>query len=101
MAKKLLAAILIPFLFCSCISITRSPDGSVPQQDFVTATLAPTVTPWRPTALPVSLKTAITSPPMIATAPANCTDAAILLRDVTIPDYAQVNAGETFTKTWE
>jgi uncharacterized protein YkwD len=35
------------------------------------------------------------------TAPANCTNAAILLQDVTIPDNTQVKAGEKFTKTWE
>jgi uncharacterized protein YkwD len=34
-------------------------------------------------------------------APAYCTNTAILLRDVTIPDNTQVQAGETFTKTWE
>jgi uncharacterized protein YkwD len=33
--------------------------------------------------------------------PANCASAAILLRDITIHDNAQVNAGEKFTKTWE
>jgi len=33
--------------------------------------------------------------------PAKCTDATILLRDVTIPDNTQVKASEKFTKTWE
>jgi len=35
------------------------------------------------------------------TVSANCTNAAILLRDVTIQDNTRVNAGETFIKTWE
>jgi uncharacterized protein YkwD len=38
---------------------------------------------------------------MTASASTNCTNAAILLRDVTIPDNTQVKASETFTKTWE
>jgi len=35
------------------------------------------------------------------TASAKCTNAAVLLRDVTIQDDSHVNAGEKFTKTWE
>ncbi len=100
MTKKLLVAILIPFLLCSCISITRYPDGSASQRNFVTATLAPTTTRWMPTASTV-LPATTPSPVMRASAYANCTNAAILLRDVTIPDNMQVKASETFTKTWE
>jgi len=101
MTKKLLIAILIPFLLSSCISITKYPDAAALQQDFVTATLAPTATKWMPTTLIVPPET--TSPKPVATVSAyvNCTNAAILLRDVTIPDNTQVKASETFTKTWE
>ena len=85
----------------ACISI--SVDGAVteePSRDFVTATLAPTKSGFVPATLAPTL--AITSTPVIQiTAPPNCTKAAILLRDVTIQDNTQVNAGEKFTKTWE
>jgi uncharacterized protein YkwD len=40
-------------------------------------------------------------PTATLTASRDCKDAAILLRDVTIPDNTQVNAGGKFTKTWE
>ncbi len=99
MAKKIHAVILISLLLSSCISIKKVSDASAPQQDFVTATLPPTqisvlistsVVPSE-TAVPTSAKTSL----------AQCTDTAILLRDVTIPDNTQVKAGETFTKTWE
>jgi uncharacterized protein YkwD len=43
----------------------------------------------------------IVSPTAAITAPPNCTDGAVLLRDVTILDNTQVRAGEKFTKTWE
>jgi uncharacterized protein YkwD len=52
--------------------------------------------PATPTVQPETMTSSAAIP-----APANCTNAAILLRDVTIPDNAQVTAGETFTKTWE
>jgi len=99
MTKKLLVAILIPFLLSSCISITKYPDVSISQQDFVTAKLLPTATKWMPTATTVPSETE--TPNLVDTDGANCTNAAILLRDVTIPDNTQVKAGETFTKTWE
>jgi uncharacterized protein YkwD len=101
MTKKLLAAILIPFLLNSCISITKGSDISASQQYFVTVTLAPTATKWMPTALIFPPETTTPNPAATASVSANCTNAAILLHDVTIPDNTQVKAGETFTKTWE
>ena len=99
MTKKFLLAILVSLFLVSCISITKDSENPVSQHNFVTATLAPTATTWvsaTPTTLPV------TNTPSLATStPANCTDATILLRDVTIPDNTQVKAGEKFTKTWE
>ena len=99
MAKRFIAAILIPFLLSSCISVETYPVGSLPQGDFVTATLAPTPTRWIPTSSAVKAGTGIPSP--VVTVPANCTSAAILLRDVTIPDNTQVQAEEALIKTWE
>jgi uncharacterized protein YkwD len=101
MAKKFLVAILIPFLLSSCISITKYPDVSVPRQDFITATLAPTAIRWMLGTATISPATQIPDPARMIPPSANCTKAAILLRDVTVPDNTNVQAGETFTKTWE
>jgi uncharacterized protein YkwD len=101
MMKKLLVATLIPFLLGSCISITRYPDASVVQQDFMTATLAPTAVNWIPATATNTASAQTANPMATASASANCTNAAVLLRDVTIPDNTQVQAGESFTKTWE
>jgi len=40
------------------------------------------------------------TPTVSVTRPANCTDSAVLMEDVTIPDGTRVNASENFTKTW-
>lgn len=104
MAKKILGVlgvpgvILIPFLLASCISIKQA--SHVPtEQSFATATLIlPTAQPrLSPTFVPDETAT----PSAVIATAVNCTSAAILLRDVTIPDYAQVDAGKTFIKTWE
>ena len=99
MVKKILVVTLISIFFTSCVSITAVSEDPASKQDFVTATLASMATRWMPgtsTALPE------TGTPIPAiTTPPDCTNAAILLRDVTIPDDTQVKAGEKFTKTWE
>jgi uncharacterized protein YkwD len=43
----------------------------------------------------------IVAPTIAITAPPNCDDGAVLLRDVTIQDNTQVKPNEKFTKTWE
>ena len=98
MAKKFTAAISILFLLSSCISIKQNA-GTLTQQHFVTATLVPTTANWMPATTSIPIETEVPIPVM--TVHPNCTNAAILLRDVTVPDNAQVKAGETFTKTWE
>lgn len=99
MTKKFIVAILTLFLLNSCISIKQGSAISTSQQNFVTATLVFPASQRTPTAPTLPTYTSTPSPAIIATA--NCTNAAILLRDVTVPDYTQVMAGETFTKTWE
>ena len=92
---------LSAFLLTSCISIAVNSDSQTPvQPGFVTATLIPTRAGFVPATLtPVP---EVTVPPTLAvTAPANCKDGAVLLRDVTVQDNTQVKAGEKFTKTWE
>ncbi len=90
-------------LLTSCISVDLEPQVSA-QPDFVTATLAPTKAGATPaTLLPgpeVTSETPVVSTFTI-TALSVCKDAAILLRDVTIPDNTQVKAGGKFIKTWE
>ena len=68
--------------------------------DFVTATLPPTKQSYVPATLTLTPEVIIT-PSLAITAPPNCTDGAVLLRDVTIQDNTQVKANEKFTKTWE
>lgn len=99
MAKKILITILFSILLTSCVSITADTESPVFRQDFVTTTLEPTATRRMPATSTLLSGTTTSTPAMMA--PANCTNAAILLRDVTIPDNTHVNAGETFTKTWE
>jgi uncharacterized protein YkwD len=101
MYKKLIFTFLMIFFLSSCISIkvdsvTPTPDRS----GFVTATLPPTKSGFVPATLTPSPAATISST-LAVTAPANCKDSAVLLRDLTIPDNTKVNAGEKFTKTWE
>lgn len=99
MIKKILVTILFTTLLASCISIKEISSDSVSQQVFVTATLPPTkVNP--PVATFVTPSPTETASP-VATVQADCKDAAILLRDVTVQDDTHVNAGEKLTKTWE
>jgi len=97
MAKTTLVAILISILLTSCISIKEVPDFPTSQQNFVTATLAPTKAQLIHATLTATPESSAI-PTLVETVPTNCTDVAILLRDVTIQDDTQVKAGEKFTK---
>lgn len=99
MAKKTLLIILVSILLTSCISIKEVSNRPDAQPDFVTATLAPTKINLNPTVSIVPSET--TTPISAVTSSAKCTDASVLLRDVTIQDDTHVDAGEKFTKTWE
>jgi hypothetical protein len=101
MYKKIIFSFLIILLLTSCISVGVD-SGSATQAgpDFVTATLAPTKQSFVPATLTPTLEVGIT-PTLAITAPPNCKDGAVLLRDVTIQDDTQVKANEKFTKTWE
>lgn len=93
--------LLLTSLLGACVSISvDSDEQKTPQTNFVTATLVPTKAGFVPaTSTPAPVETI--SPTLAITAPANCTNTAVLLRDVTIQDNTQVKAGEKFTKTWE
>lgn len=87
---RTLSALLVLLLLTGCITVeTRTPEPP----HFVTSTLPP---------LPV-----LTLTPSLTPTPANalprpegCTDAAVFMADVTIPDGTRVAGGQTFTKTW-
>jgi uncharacterized protein YkwD len=93
--------LLTSLLLTSCISVAVDTGAAVTAgPDFVTSTLPPTKQGFVPATLTPTLEPSI-SPTIAITAPPNCRDGAVLLRDVTIQDNTQVRAGETFTKTWE
>lgn len=98
MNKKIILALTL--VLTSCISISVDSSQTTPQLDFVTATLIPTKAGFVPATL-TPIPEVTLAPTLAITASANCTDSAVLLRDVTIPDGTSVKAGETFTKTWE
>jgi len=99
--KKIFYILLIASLLTSCISVAVDSNTPVTAQpDFVTATLVPTKQAFVPSTLTPTLEV-ITSPTVEITAPPNCKDGAVLLRDVTIQDNTQVKPNEKFTKTWE
>jgi uncharacterized protein YkwD len=101
MIKKFVFLFLLTSLLTACISIKVDAATATPaQQNFVTATLPPTKPGFVPfTVTPIPEITA--TPTLAITAPPNCTDSTILLRDVTIQDNTIVKAGEKFIKTWE
>jgi len=87
----------------SCITVDVATQVS-PQPVFMTATLPPTKAGLALATRTPTLEAASETPstPIVTlTAHPDCKDVAVLLRDVTIPDNTQVNAGETFVKTWE
>ncbi len=100
MKNKALTTFFLLFLLSACISVKVNDTKTPTPSTFSTATLAPTKPGFVPLTLTPTL--AITETPTLAiTAPANCTNTAVLLRDVTIQDNTQVKAGQKFTKTWE
>src|SRR5215216_6468648 len=92
----------------ACIKIApESATSAAPP--FVTSTLLPT----KPgLSLPTATPASSTADPSITTTPgtpgatesagsaAACTDSAVMIEDVTIPDNTVLTRGETFTKTW-
>jgi uncharacterized protein YkwD len=99
MFKKII--LISALLLTSCISVAVDSSSPVAVEPaFVTSTLPPTKQAFVPATLTVTPQVILT-PTVAITAPPDCKDGAVLLRDVTIQDNTQVKANEKFTKTWE
>jgi len=107
-----LSALLILLVSSSCAGpspvISPTPDlpASQPVEN-LTITPIPTIVFMGTTSVTTAISAPVTptETPLASissiTLHSNCKDAAVLLRDVTIPDNARVKAGEKFIKTWE
>ena len=104
--KKIWICLLAASLaLTSCIKIAPEAVTSAPPP-FVTATLPPTkpglslptATPSSPT--PDASTTNTTGTPGATESAGACTDSAVMIEDVTIPDNTVMTAGAKFTKTW-
>ena len=104
--KKIWIFILLILTLTSCVKVSSETVTATPRPPlFVTSTLPPTkqalILPTRvpPTSTPEAATTGTVSASSSSTS--SCRDSAILVEDVTYPDNTTVNAGETFTKTWQ
>ncbi|MDP1544979.1 MAG: NBR1-Ig-like domain-containing protein [Anaerolineales bacterium] len=100
MKNKILATLILITFLSACISVQVDDAATPTPAGFVTAALAPTKAGYVPPTQTPSPAVTLT-PTLAVTIPPNCTNTAALVRDVTIQDGTVVNAGETFTKTWE
>ena len=95
--------LLVAILLASCNSVDLEPQVSA-QPNFMKATLAPTKAGFATATMPPSPKVSSETPVVsifTITPRSDCKNAAVLLRDVTIPDNTQVIADKKFIKTWE
>ena len=110
MKKIWIFTLLSIFLLTSCVTVA---DNSTPDAAplFVTSTLPPTKSGLSlptdtPTGTPDTATTAAQTPGTpdgtagTVSDTASCKDSAVLLEDVTVPDNAQMQYSQKFTKTW-
>ncbi len=103
MKKIWILTLLTALSLASCIKVSQQPATPTPAL-FVTSTLPPTKpglalpTDVPSTSTPDAATTA--TPGGTVSAAGLCKDSAILLEDVTVPDNAQMQYGQKFTKTW-
>jgi len=100
--------ILLALLLTSCIKIAPQPVADTPVL-FVTLTLPPT---RHSVSLPTETPATTTPDSTITTTPGTpgtesaststgaCTDSAVMIEDVTVPDNTVMTPGQRFTKTW-
>lgn len=103
MKKTLLTMYLVVVLLISSCGAQPPAETSTPlpptETSAPTATSAPTKPPT-PTKKPTALAASPTAKTPIPTNLPNCTNSASFVADITIPDYSNVTASSTFTKTW-
>lgn len=92
--------IVCMLFLASCISVETQEANTPVPSNFVTATLPPTKSGYVPPTL-TATPGIILTPTFAVTIDPNCTESAVLLRDVTIVDGTLVKPGEKFIKTWE
>lgn len=86
-------------LLSSCNLPSSDPSNSIPKDDLnLTAAAATVAAASQPTATKSSPPTQVPSP--TNTPSSGLKDKAAFGGDVTIPDYTQIEAGKSFTKTW-
>jgi uncharacterized protein YkwD len=90
--------LLITLLLTSCITIAVETEPPA-QETFVTSTLPSTKEP-PPTVTGTPAPEVTYTPTVLVTRPANCSDSAVLLEDVTIPDGTRATPSQKFTKIW-
>jgi hypothetical protein len=99
MNKISILATLILVLLSACANVPQETATEAPVL-FVTSTLPPT----RPgLVLPTYTPPPVTETPgpLTPSPTPSCHDSAIFVEDVNYPDHSQLEAGETFTKTWK
>lgn len=109
MKKFWLFALFLSIGLTSCIKVAQEASTDAPPL-FVTSTLAPTKpglslptsTPLTSTPDPSTTTTPGTPAGTASTAAAgsSCTDSAVMIADVTVPDNSLMSRGQKFTKTW-
>ncbi len=102
--KKISILVLLTTLsLSSCVKVSQQPATPTPAL-FITSTLPPTNASLSlPTDTPTALQTPDVSTAAVTpdeASAAACKDSAILIEDVTVPDNAQMQYGQKFTKTW-
>jgi uncharacterized protein YkwD len=92
MKKLFYVCLSLIFFLSACGTSATSTPTPVPATEIPpTAVVTPTAAPATPAVTPTATTSATSS---------ECTDAAIFVADVTIPDYSHMDPRETFTKTW-
>jgi uncharacterized protein YkwD len=112
MKKFWIFALLLSASLSSCIKLAQEASTDAPPL-FVTSTLAPTKpglslptdisltsTPDASTTAAQTTGTPATAEKASTDAPGSCTDSAVMIEDVTVPDNSLMSRGQKFTKTW-
>jgi uncharacterized protein YkwD len=84
---RLSSILLLVTLITACTPTARPQPSAIPP-------------PWPTASVEATLPSTDTSVPL-PTIQTGCTDSALYVKDITIPDNTQLKAGEPFTKTWQ